>query len=286
MESSSRRPAVVGVGKAPGLKKIVVWSVILLTVAAVGGTLVLVSQLLMRFDSGGQAADDAKPWADFQQRQYRRGSEMHKLYQRAKRIWKNIDALQEQVDAYQRVFNDLKVNEAGKRLTKDKWVVRYFIDKWGEPLPPPTVAEECRVRLNELMLTAEEALAITEPKMKRPAYEIPPEVEEEVESIEFEVDDAKKEYTRHRLALDALVRMVTEGRPVTEKTLGEVAEDLRGKKALKEMGHSSSQEEQLPGESSGTSAGRRNRERAGSESSSGKQSQLYHEVEDSQSDRE
>jgi hypothetical protein len=211
---------------------------------------------------------------------------LHELDQRAAEIWENIDALQKEIDAYQRVFNDLKVNEVGKRLTKDKWVVRYFIDKWGEPLPSARVAENCRVRLNELMLTVKKALSEIEPEMERAAYEISPETARAVEKIEYEVRNAKKEYTRHRLALDALVRTVTEGRPVTEKTLGEVAEDLRGRKALKEMGHSSDQEEQLPGESSGTSAGRRNRERAGSESSSGKQSQLYHEVEDSQSDRE
>ena len=285
MESSSRRSAVPALGKAPRLKMIVIWSTVVLALVAFGGAAVFVSVVLTKFDSGGQAADDAEPWSDSQRRQLIR-SGLHKLDQRGKRIWKDINVLQEEIDAYQRQFNALEVNEVGKRLTKDKWVVRYFIDKWGEPLPPPRVAEECRVRLNELMLTVKEALAITEPKMKRPAYEIPPEMEQEVKSIEFEVRNAKDEYTRHRLALDGLVRMVVEGRPMTEQTLREVADGLRAKEALREMGHSSAEKQQLPEESSGAPATKRTSEPAESESSSGEQSRLYHEVQESQPDRE
>ena len=109
-------------------------------------------------------------------------------------------------------------------MIEDAWTVRYFADKWGERLPRHKVARHCGERLNELMLAVREAMGETAPARERPAFEISQETEDELGLIEFEVDEARKVYTRHRLLLDALEASVAEGRPVVPKNLDDASQ--------------------------------------------------------------
>jgi hypothetical protein len=206
--------------------------------AAVLGTYAFWTRFLQNFDGeptargqsvGRRQSDtwDVKQHIDLQR------SGLHELDQKAELIWKNIDALEREIDAYQRQYNSLEVNEEGRRLMEKDWVVRYFVDKLGEPLPHEEVARHCRVRLNELMFTVKEALAKTEPTMKKGAYEILPEIERKVELIKFEVNDAKKKYTTHRLFLDGLADEAGVGRPVPPKNMKEAAVKMRREAARK-----------------------------------------------------
>jgi hypothetical protein len=238
MENESQRPPVPGMGRVPNIRRVLVISLMAILLAAVLGTYAFWTRFLQNFDDGptarGQSVGrrqsdkwDVKQHIDLQR------SGLHELDQKAELIWKNIDALEREIDAYQRRYNSLEEDEEGRRLMEDKWFVRYFVDKLGEPLPHEEVARHCRVRLNELMFTVKEALAKTEPTMKKGAYEILPEIERKVELIKFEVTDAKKKYTTHRLFLDERAASVAEGGPVTPKNMKQAAELMRREAARK-----------------------------------------------------
>jgi hypothetical protein len=189
---------------------------------------------------------------------------MVKLDNEAEDVWDDIQVLQEEIDAYEKKFNELKVSETGKRLIEDEWAVRYFADKWGERLPRQKVAKHCSVLLNELMYAVREALKQTEPARARPAFEISEETWDELEEIEYKVGSAKKDYTRHRRLLNALEASVAEGRPVMPETLDDAAqhllqkiieEEFRGR-SIKPAGATEQDGRESTGESSIDSIGR------------------------------
>jgi hypothetical protein len=245
MESTSQHPPVPGVGKAPKPRRILAIGFVAILFAATLGAFIFAIMLVQRFDGEpSSAADDAfdidkeidqKDWLIIQRRQLLR-CYIQELDQQAESIWKDIDALQSEIDAYQKQFKELEVSEEGRRLIKDKWAVRYFVDKWGEPLPDETVAKHCRVRLNVLMFTVRRSL-----KKEGAAYTISPETQRKVNMIEFHVSEAKKKYIRHRRLLSALAASVAPGGPVTPGTLKEAVEKMRSEFTLEDWGHPSAQ---------------------------------------------
>ena len=253
MDNASRGPDAPGYGKVPRVRRIVAVAVLAILVACISGAFLLATRYLQKWGDGSSPKRKEDPWLALQDQQLLRTG-LHKLDQKAELIWENIDALQKEIDAYQRLFSDLEVSEEGRRLMKDEWVVRYFVDKWGEPLPHEKVAKHCRVRLNELMFTVKEALAKTEPVMEKGACQISRATDDEVELIKFDVNEAKKEYTRHRLALEGLASGVTQGYPVTPKNLREAAEQLRRQAALRRLNHPSTKKQPSSKKSSGTEA--------------------------------
>jgi hypothetical protein len=207
--------------------------------AAALGTYAFWTRFLQKFDGSPSRTAHSNErhgdkWLALQDQQLLRTG-LRELDQRAELIWKDIDALEREIDAYQRRYNNLEVNEEGRRLMEKDWVVRYFVDKLGEPLPHEEVARHCRVRLNELMFTVKEALAKKEPAMKKGAYEILPEIERKVELIKFEVNDANKKYTTHRLFLDGLAEEAGVGRPVPPKNMRAAADKMRKEAAVKRI---------------------------------------------------
>jgi hypothetical protein len=232
MDSTSQHPPVPGLGKAPKIRRILVISVIAVLVAAILGAFVFVTAVLNMFDGNTSPRRETNKWSELQDQQLLRTG-LRKLDQRAELIWENIDALQKEIDVYEQRFNNLEVNDEGRRLMKDKWVLRYFKDRWGEPLPQDRIAKHCRVRLNELMLTVQEALAETEPMMEMGSYEISADTKREVERIEFDVSWAIEEYTAHRLLLGGLSAKGAKEGPTPPKNLKEAVKKQRQQDALK-----------------------------------------------------
>ena len=253
MDNASQGPASPAYGKVPRFRRTVAVGVVAILAACVAGTFLFAARYLQKWGDESSPKRKEAPWLALQDQQLLRTG-LLEFDQRAESIWENIEVLQKEIDAYQRLYNDLEVSEEGRRLMKDEWVVRYFDDKWGEPLPHERVAKRCRVRLNELMFTVKEALAKTEPVRKKGAYPISPATEEKVERIEFEVNDAKEEYTAHRLALEGLGSGVTPGHPVAPKNLREAAEQLRRQAALRRLNHPSTKKQPSSKKSSGTEA--------------------------------
>jgi len=239
MVNESQGPPVPGMGRAPKFRRVLVISLMAILLAAALGTYAFWTRFLQKFDgspSRTAQSDERRgdKWPALQDQQLQRTG-LHELDQKAELIWKNIDALERESDAYQRRYKSLEVNEEGRRLMEKDWVVRYFVDKLGEPLPHEEVARHCRVRLNELMFTVTEALAKTEPTMKKGAYEISPETKRQVELIKFEVETAKEQYTTHRLFLDGLAEEAAIGGPIPPKNLKEAADKMRKKAAVKRI---------------------------------------------------
>ena len=278
MDNSSRGPASPGYGKVPRVRRIVAVGIGAILAACVAGTFLCAARYLQKWGDGSSPKPTEDPWLALQDQQLLRTG-LRKLDDRAELIWKDIDVLQKEIDAYQRLYNDLDVSEEGRRLMKDEWVVRYFNDKWGEPLPYEEVARHCRVRLNELMFTVKEALAKTEPVMEQGAYQISPETKKEVGQIEFDVEDAKKEYTTHRLALEELAARVAQGHPVTPKNLREAAKQVRRQAALRKLNHPSTKKQPSSEKSDREEAGNDNPQSTEHETAVGDTSSLLHQME-------
>ena len=278
MDNASQGPASPAYGKVPRMRRILAVAVVAILAACVVGTFFFAIQYLRKWGDGSSPKRKENPWLALQDQQLLRTG-LLELDQRAELIWENIDALQIEIDAYQRVYSDLEVSEKGWRLKEDKWVVRYFVDKWGEPLPHEKVAKHCRVRLNELMFTVKEALAKTEPVMEKGAYQISPDMKKKVGQIESEVDETKKEYTAHRLALEGLASGVTQGHPVTPKNLREAAKQERRQAALRRLNHPSTKKQPSSEKSSGTEAVGDDPEPDQHKPAAGEPSSLLHEVE-------
>jgi len=247
MENESQRPPVPGMGRVPNIRRVLVISLMAILLAAALGTYAFWTRFLQSFDGGKASQADIEfdiegdfnqqEWERIQRRQFIRCG-LHELDNRGELIWDDIEALQNEIDAYQKRFNDLMKSEKGKRLMEDEWVIRYAIDKWGEPLEHDRIAKHCRVRLNTLMYTVERAL-----RKKKDAYEVSPETEQKVTKIEFEVRDALKEYTRHRILLDWLTECVAQGQlAVAPRTLEDVATAELRMRIAREFGHPLAQE--------------------------------------------
>ena len=251
MNSSFQRPPTPGFGKAPRSRRILVWSVLAVFLAAASGGYIFFTNYLLQVDTATDPADDIddivdvsnpdidqSDWLVIQRRQLLRTG-LHKLDQQAELIWENIDQLQQEIEAYETQFEELQLSEEGQRLINDEWAVRYFVDKWGEALPHDKVAKHCQVRLNELMFTVKLALDKTKPPKKKAAYEISQETQREVDLIEFEVNEAKKQYSSHRNLLRALAAKMPAGEAVSPKTLKDAVEAMRNQMTLEGWRHPS-----------------------------------------------
>jgi hypothetical protein len=179
----------------------------------------------------GKYAADEEGYLEGQDRDLLRTG-LRELDQRAELIWDNIAQLQKEIDSYETMLSELKLSEEGKRLITDKWAVRYFVDQWGEPLPSHKVARHCRVKLNDLMFTVRRALSKTKPAIRKGAYPLSPETKRKVAQIEFEVNDAKKQYASHRDLISALAAKLPEGEIASPQTLEDAIEVMRNQMTL------------------------------------------------------
>jgi hypothetical protein len=139
-----------------------------------------------------------------QQRHFLWG-QLDEVVKRADQISEDIDALQSEIDAYEKAYDELQVSEAGKRLVENELAMQYFSDEWGDQLPHKTVAKHFRARLDELMLPIREAVSTREG-----AFQVARETRQSIELIEFEVAEGKREYSRHRQLLEAMLKLVSE----------------------------------------------------------------------------
>ena len=283
MATASGRPTIPGWGKAPRMGGKLMLGSIVLFLAAVLGAFVFISVHLQKL-GGGEFSKPEDLWSDLQEQQFERYG-LLTFYHRAKKIDENIDALQKEIDLYHRKFNALEVNETGKRLIKDEWTVRYFADKWNEPLPSERVGKECRERLNVLMYTVIKALEKIDPETERGAYKIDSKTKAAVSQIEFEVEQALKEYTSHRLLLDELEIRIARGETVTPQSLREAAEKLRRERIVaKDWDHPMFDKPTEAEQSSGRRTDAEPPERTDREPTAGDESELLHDVRDAQSE--
>jgi hypothetical protein len=221
-------------------------------VAVAFSTWLFISRALSIFDSSPAPAAPVdilgqKPWLDSNY-----GSEVRHdmlvVAQRARLLRKNITNLEGEIEAYQKQYRDLEVGEKGRKLIDDTWVVRYFVDRRGEPLPHEEVARFCRERLDALLFTLGKALAENTSAEKMAAFEVPESTTDRLKMIEFEVNDANRMYKHHRGLLTALAEKLAAGAQMTAQTLQEAADAMKNDINLKRWGHPSMRGREIPHE--------------------------------------
>jgi hypothetical protein len=163
--------------------------------------------------------------------------DMRAVAQWAELIRKRIRELEKEVAAYQEQYRELEVGEEGRKLIDDTWVVQYFVNRHGEPLPHEEVGRFCRERLDELLFTLRKALAEDASEEERAAFEVPEGTIKRLKLIEFEVNEANRLYKYHRDLLTALVEELVPGEPVTPQTLRDAARRVKNKLTLEGWGH-------------------------------------------------
>jgi len=149
-----------------------------------------------------------------QQQQQLKRMQLHEVIWLGEKISQDIDALQSEIDAYQKGFKELMASGVGERLLEDEWAVRYLRDQWGERLPHEKVAKQCRMQLNVLLLPLQDTVAKPDG-----AFDVSPETVREIERVRMEVAEAKRLYTRHRQLVEALTN---EGSEEAIKSSGNV----------------------------------------------------------------
>jgi len=181
--------------------------VMLLVVLAAGGAYLLVMrpwQPAAQFDpQSGEISElsgrDGRGDLLGQQRQQLQRMQLNEVIWLGDKISQDIEALQSEIDAYQKGVKELMASDAGDRLLKDKEVVRYLRDQWGEPLPHEEVAKQCRGQLEVLLLPLRDTVAKPDG-----GFDVSPETIQEIERLRMEVTQAKGQYTRQRQLVEAL----------------------------------------------------------------------------------
>jgi len=243
MVGGSRRVQVPGLGRAPRMKWL--WVALLFSgVVFVCALFALVTYGLWYFESSmtsaGQAGGNGRNPLDDSNEVSIIRHDMRAVAQWAELIRKKIGELEKEIAAYQKQYWELEVGEEGRKLIDDTWVVQYFVNQHGEPLPHEEVGRFCRERLDELLFTLRKALAEDTSEEKRAAFEVPEATMKRLKLIEFEVNEANKMYAYHRGLLTALVEELVPGEPVTPQTLRDAARRMKNKMHLKGWGHSDS----------------------------------------------
>jgi hypothetical protein len=179
----------------------------LFVVSAAGGAYLLVMrpwQSTAQSDSqsgevsGVSGRDDRGDLLGQQQQQLQR-MQLNEVIWLGDKISQDIEALQSEIDAYQKGVKELTASGAGERLIKDEKVVRYLRDQWGERMPHETVAKQYRTQLNVLLLPLRDTVAKPDG-----GFDVSPETIQEIERLRMEVTQAKGQYTRQRQLVEAL----------------------------------------------------------------------------------
>lgn len=203
-------------GKGGKAGPIVFISLTLILAAAGGGGYLLVSHLQQRDDKAessekkGSAADKEKETDQndrFEKEQRRRllRAGLQEFVEKGNVIRQDIDALEKDIDTYEQRLEELMDSDVAKRLVENSQALRYLYEgRLGVP-HGRTMVRDFRARLDLRTYSAEEALSKADG-----AFAVSKEMREAVDSIRRDVDEARKEYTRHRLLLDGFMKSVTE----------------------------------------------------------------------------
>jgi hypothetical protein len=186
-------------------------SAVLIMASVAGGTYLLRSEPSRKDTSSEPQQAEASdvitsddPEQLLEQRRQSLRTQLQAIVVQGDSISDDIDALQSEIEAY-RQQSDLILSEHGDQLASNKWAGRYFFGGGAERLPHNNLAKHCRMRLDTLMLTVEKALS--QPGV---AYEVSSETLKNIEQVQVTVSQAKEEYARHRLLLEALSEATTE----------------------------------------------------------------------------
>ena len=163
------------------------------------------------------AADDPEHLLE-QRRQFLR-TQLQAIVEQGDSISDDIDALQSEIDAYRQQY-DLVLSKHAHQLVHNEMAVQRLFDG-NANLPSRQVAKHFRMQLDTLMLAMREAVSDGEA-----VFKVSPEQLKRIEMVGLAVAEAKQEFSRHRLLLEALAKSASDKSPMKSESTQEPSTDV------------------------------------------------------------